>query len=95
MAGNKVIKSVSFNLTVLDDVAMMKHFKRRNFSGYVKKLIMDDMKEKGFEPTTLEVIDEQKPVIPTAREQIEQMKQKRSEVKNTTTPKLNLPKLSR
>jgi hypothetical protein len=83
MAGNKVIKSVSFNLTVLDDVAMMKHFKRKNFSGYVKKLIMDDMKEKGFEPTV--EAEPEKVVIPTAREQINVMREQR---KATNKPPL-------
>ena len=90
--GNKVIKSVSFNQTVSDDKAMLKHFSRKNFSGYVKKLIMQDMKEKGFEPKV--EVEPEKVVIPTAREQIDQMKKQRSESKNPTSPMINLPRLS-
>lgn len=47
MARNKFPKSVSFNLKNAGDVAILKHVKKRNFSGYVKKLILADMKEKG------------------------------------------------
>jgi hypothetical protein len=41
---NKVIKPVSFNITRPDDAEMLAHVKRRNFSGYVKKLIWADIK---------------------------------------------------
>ena len=47
MASNKFPKSVSFNLKNASDVAILNHVKKRNFSGYVKKLILADMKEKG------------------------------------------------
>ena len=47
MASGKFPKSVSFNLKKASDVAILKHVKKRNFSGYVKKLILADMKEKG------------------------------------------------
>ena len=47
MASGKFPKSVSFNLKNASDVAILKHVKKRNFSGYVKKLILADMKEKG------------------------------------------------
>jgi hypothetical protein len=43
---NKVIKPVSFNITKGDDALMLAHVKRKNFSGYVKKLIMADIKNK-------------------------------------------------
>jgi hypothetical protein len=43
---NKVIKPVSFNITKADDSIMLDHVKRRNFSGYVKKLILADIKAK-------------------------------------------------
>lgn len=46
MSGNKVIKSVSFNKTNPVDEAMLKAISRRNFSGYVKKLILKDLKER-------------------------------------------------
>ena len=41
---NKVIKPVAFN--AVKDKDMINHLKRRNFSGYVKKLIAADMKTK-------------------------------------------------
>ena len=47
MASNKFPKSVSFNLKNASDVAILNHVKKRNFSGYVKKLILADKKEKG------------------------------------------------
>ena len=47
MASGKFPKSVSFNLKNASDVAILNHVKKRNFSGYVKKLILADMKEKG------------------------------------------------
>jgi hypothetical protein len=40
---NKIIKSISFNVTNAEDVIMLKAIKKRNFSGYVKKLIMADL----------------------------------------------------
>lgn len=46
MSKNKVIKSVSFNVTNADDERMLKAIKRRNFSGYVKKLILADINAK-------------------------------------------------
>src|SRR5690606_5174732 len=44
---NKVIKSVSFNVTNPHEYQMLKAVKRRNFSGYVKKLIAADLLVKG------------------------------------------------
>lgn len=90
--GNKVIKSVSFNMTVADDKSMLKHFSRRNFSGYVKKLIMEDMKKNGFIPASeraeIAVIESSAATaIPTAREQIEKMKQQRNSPPLITKPK--------
>jgi hypothetical protein len=40
----KFAKSVSFNEKNETDKAILKHVARRNFSGYVKKLILEDMK---------------------------------------------------
>jgi hypothetical protein len=42
----KFAKSVSFNEKNEIDKAILKHVARRNFSGYVKKLILEDMKAK-------------------------------------------------
>jgi hypothetical protein len=43
---NKRIKSISFNVKNEDDREILKHISRRNFSGYVKKLILSDIKQK-------------------------------------------------
>lgn len=41
--GKKFPKSVSFNTNNPNDQRILEHVKRRNFSGYVKKLILDDI----------------------------------------------------
>lgn len=50
---NKVIKSVSFNVTNKEDEIMLKAIKKRNFSGYVKKLIMADLDAKRVAKETI------------------------------------------
>lgn len=40
---NRVRKLVSFNKKKKDEAEMLKHVSRRNFSGYMKKLIRQDM----------------------------------------------------
>lgn len=47
MSKNKVIKSVGFNITNPDDAEILKAVKRRNFSGYVKKLLLEDIRANG------------------------------------------------
>lgn len=49
MSKNKFPKSVSFNIKNANDKRILNHVKRRNFSGYVKKLILADMAQKGVE----------------------------------------------
>lgn len=43
MSGNKIRKSVSFNITNDLDNQMLSHIEKINFSGYVKELIAADM----------------------------------------------------
>ena len=43
MSKNKVVKPVGFNITNSNDARILEHVKRRNFSGYVKKLILADI----------------------------------------------------
>jgi hypothetical protein len=44
MTINKLVKSVSFNVTNETDALILKAIKRRkNFSGYVKKLLLADI----------------------------------------------------
>jgi len=42
---NRFSKSIAFNKTSKVDKQILDYVKRRNFSGYVKKLILADMKE--------------------------------------------------
>lgn len=46
---NRFSKSIAFNKTNEIDKQILNHVKRRNFSGYVKKLILADMKKKSEE----------------------------------------------
>lgn len=47
MTTNKLVKSVSFNITNATDALILKAIKRRkNFSGYVKKLLLADIQSK-------------------------------------------------
>jgi hypothetical protein len=46
MSSNRFAKSVSFNTQNDDDKRILNHIKRRNFSGYVKKLILQDIQSK-------------------------------------------------
>ena len=48
MSERKFPKSVSFNTKNENDRAILEYVKRRNFSGYVKKLILADMKNNDF-----------------------------------------------
>lgn len=43
---NVTVKSVHFNVKNADDAKMLKSFSRKNFSRYVKKLIMADIQQK-------------------------------------------------
>lgn len=46
MSKNKVVKPVSFNVTRQQDVKMLEYLDAKNFSGYVKELILADMQKK-------------------------------------------------
>lgn len=48
--GNKVVKSVSFNITNEDDQRYLDRVQNINFSGYVKRLIEKDIRQKKFIP---------------------------------------------
>lgn len=98
---NKVIKSVSFNKNKPEDVRLLKAISRRNFSGFVKKLILAHLEEKGREkPTVSEIkptIAEEEPeqvvrIQPTAEEKLESMKNQIKKTDNTAGPKLFTPR---
>lgn len=87
MASGKSIKPVCFNAKNEAEAAMLKHVKRRNFSGYVKKLIAEDLKRS--EPAIdvqVEVpsLKGSAPIAPeperpaTAAQRLEQLKQQKS-----------------
>ena len=67
----KFPKSVSFNKKNPTDQAILKHVARRNFSGYVKKLILADMSQKG-----IVVADSQPTKAETASDKMARMKEK-------------------
>lgn len=48
MKGNRFSKPVAFNITNAIDKTILEHVKNRNFSGYVKKLILSDIAKKGI-----------------------------------------------
>ncbi len=56
---NKHVKSVSFNLDNKEEQLAWKYVSKKNFSGYVKKLIIEDMKRKAAEK------NQSKPFIPS------------------------------
>lgn len=47
MKSNKVVKSVAFNKRNPNEKQILDAVKRRNFSKYVKELLLDDLKKKG------------------------------------------------
>lgn len=58
---HKFPKPVAFNTNNAIDRAMLEFVKKRNFSGYVKKLIIADMKTKGIDvPSGKHAIDNHK-----------------------------------
>jgi hypothetical protein len=46
MSGNKVVKSVSFNLTNEQDQIYLERIKDVNYSGFVKRLIDKDIRQR-------------------------------------------------
>lgn len=79
MSSNKVIKPVSFNTSKPDEADLLKHVSRRNFSGYVKKLIAADIlhrkQEKAQERATGEF--EEQPLVveaKTAAQKLQELK---------------------
>ncbi|WP_191556625.1 hypothetical protein [Metabacillus idriensis] len=81
MGKTKFPKSVSFNTKNEDDQKILKHVSRRNFSGYVKKLILEDIKKKEVEKA--EVGQKSK-----AHKKQMQLKQPQ----NIVSPLINIPK---
>lgn len=71
MSDNRFSRPVAFNKTKPTDVALLKHIGQRNFSGYVKKLIFEDMRNNARNET----IVSETPAQPlTAAERLAQLK---------------------
>lgn len=101
----KFSKPVAFNEKNEKDRLMLKHVKRRNFSGYVKKLIWEDMNLKQEETTHIheseqpEVVvkeipkeKETKPApIPQKQTAAERIQQLKSQTKKQQTSSSPLP----
>ena len=77
---NRFSKPVAFNHKNEKDQKILDHVKRRNFSGYVKKLILADMQKNNVEPNPNPVKEEIKEeVVPqTIAEKLEELKKKAS-----------------
>jgi hypothetical protein len=75
---NRFSKPVAFNRTNEIDQMILKHVKRRNFSGYVKKLILQDIKAKEQSKGNTETSEESPMEIRekelTVAERLEQLK---------------------
>lgn len=56
-----VIKSVSLNEKNEKDKKIIKHIARRNFSGYVKKLILEDIEKKEVEKESKKIPQQKTP----------------------------------
>lgn len=96
MSKNKVIKSVSFNITNAEDAQILEALKRRNFSGYVKKLIKADLGIKKGQMAQIEAVEVEKeqPKPLTASEKMAQMREQMKKagkpgpfIKNQNQPK--------
>lgn len=83
---NRFSKPVAFNKTNAEDQKILKHVARRNFSGYVKKLILEDIRRGGETKGQIKAVDpvktdDPKPVVveqpkPSAADRLAALKEK-------------------
>lgn len=85
MSENKKIKSISFNKKNENDKKILNHIARRNFSGYVKKLILADIEIK-------EISKQQKKNPPKTRRVEKEITIKQSTNVNVPPTKPFIPK---
>jgi len=81
---NRFSKPVAFNKRNEEDQKILKHVSRRNFSGYVKKLILEDIKRKEEKKAAVEAV---KPVKEDVVEIVEEIKQPET-TQETTAEKI-------
>lgn len=96
---NRFSKPVAFNSNNAEDQCILKHVSRRNFSGYVKKLILADIKgredlkpqnepiKEVLEHEPKELVKEVEKVL-TAAEKMAQMKEKLKNPSKAPGPKM-------
>lgn len=83
MTKNKFPRSVSFNTNNAVDKAILEFMKRRNFSGYVKKLIVADMRAKGIEiPSNTRKVEAPTAPIETKLERLKRQLESAKNVNN-------------
>lgn len=87
---NKIVKSVAFNKTNPDDARILKAISRRNFSGFVKKLILEYLNEKEkhktFDQQKTQTIEEQIEEIQTPQTAAERLEKMKTQIKKTDIP---------
>lgn len=85
MSKNKIIKSVAFNITNEEDAQILKSISRRNFSGYVKKLIKEDIYTRNKEKAQNEPVAAIEEPIKQPREltAVEKMAKMKEQIKKT------------
>lgn len=76
---HKFPKPVAFNINNPTDKAILDFVKKRNFSGYVKQLIVADMKAKGIDVPKRQRTQRVTAAEPTQNSRLEQLKRKLAE----------------
>jgi hypothetical protein len=96
---NRFSKPVAFNKNNPDDQKILKHVSRRNFSGYVKKLILNDIRQREEEKVQKETKKEVKNDAPkedikptNAAERLEQLKQQQKRHETSSAPQIFINK---
>lgn len=89
---NRFSKPVAFNHKNAEDQLILNHVKRRNFSGYVKKLILADIRSReGAKPQNeaMEAVKKEEPKKEeTAAEKMARMKEQLKNPSNAPGPKI-------
>lgn len=94
---NRFSKPVAFNKTNAEDQKILKHVARRNFSGYVKKLILEDIRRGEAARGQIEAVeavtnDDPKPVVveqpkPSAADRLAALKLQQQKRPGASEPK--------
>lgn len=82
---NRFSKPVAFNKNNPEDQKILKHVSRRNFSGYVKKLILEDIRQREQKKAQNEANTTVKTDVPKEVEPVVEETPKQVEQKSTST----------